>query len=634
MSEQFFEVDLPAILDLPGHNDGLFALDDAERRHCLKLFALVFRREAFLPGAVDERTFHQRAIEEGRFYEERVAANLSELVFGQVFPELARAIAAAAPEAPLLEVRESALILLYRLLFILYAEDRDLLPVRDERYDDYGLCDKVRGDIGDRKDRGDVFSEDAARHWSAVDDLCRAVDRGDAAIGLPPYNGGLFDRARILLLDRIRLGDRVMADVIDALSFEQDEAGRRRYINYRDLGVRQLGSIYERLLEHELVRDGDAVAVRPDIFARKGSGSYYTPDDLVGLIVEETVGPLVQARMDGFLEEVGRVPGAGHARERAVARLTERDPAEAILALKVCDPAMGSGHFLVSLADYLADSVIAAMAEAEVTRHRGLGLPAAGPGLPGRAGRPAVGAGGSEGGRGRYPGLEGAARPPAIPGGLRVAGGGPVIRGRGRLSGAHPVGGGPRGARPLADRGVGEPFRAGRPGLALPGRRTDAGGRGLADGAAAAAVSGGGGRAHRRAPASGRDADRQDRAGRARGAGPGDPGRSAARRRRPPGALRCRVGAADGDRRDDGSVGRPGRSGPSAKAGSVGEERELLMVLALNEANVASQREIAIAYWGLDEVAKHWEASYWMRAQVRYRLKVAREIAQERQGGG
>ena len=365
VSEQFFEVDLPAILDIPGHNDGLFALDDAERRHCLKLFALVFRREAFLPGAVDERTFHQRAIEEGRFYEERVAANLSELVFGQVFPELARAIAAAAPEAPPSEVRDAALILLYRLLFILYAEDRDLLPVRDERYDDYGLRDKVRGDIGSRKDRGDVFSEGAARYWSAVDDLCRAVDRGDTAIGLPPYNGGLFDRARVPLLERVRLGDRVMADIIDALSFEQDEAGHRRYINYRDLGVRQLGSIYERLLEYELVRQGDAVAVRPNIFARKGSGSYYTPDELVGLIVEETIGPLVQARMDGFMEQAGRVPGAGHARERAVAHLAEHDPAEAILALQVCDPAMGSGHFLVSLVDYLADRVIAAMAEAE-----------------------------------------------------------------------------------------------------------------------------------------------------------------------------------------------------------------------------------------------------------------------------
>ena len=131
------------------------------------------------------------------------------------------------------------------------------------------------------------------------------------------------------------------------------------------LGVRQLGSIYERLLEHELAPDGDGVAVRPNIFARKGSGSYYTPDDLVGLIVEETIEPLVQARMDAFEAEAGRIPADGPAREQAVAHLAEYDPAEKILELKVCDPAMGSGHFLVSLVDYLADGVIAAMAEAE-----------------------------------------------------------------------------------------------------------------------------------------------------------------------------------------------------------------------------------------------------------------------------
>ena len=55
VSEQFFEVDLPALLDLPGHSEGLFALDEAERRHALKLFALVFRREAFMPDAADAR---------------------------------------------------------------------------------------------------------------------------------------------------------------------------------------------------------------------------------------------------------------------------------------------------------------------------------------------------------------------------------------------------------------------------------------------------------------------------------------------------------------------------------------------------------------------------------------------------
>ncbi len=137
VSEQFFEVDLAAILDIPGYNEGLFGLSEEERFHWLKVFALVFRRDAFLPTPSDGRTFHQRALEEGHFYEQRVAANLSNLVFGLVFPTLAQAIAAAAPAAPLQEVREAALILLYRLLFIVYTEDRNLLPVRDSRYDDY-----------------------------------------------------------------------------------------------------------------------------------------------------------------------------------------------------------------------------------------------------------------------------------------------------------------------------------------------------------------------------------------------------------------------------------------------------------------------------------------------------------------
>ena len=364
VSEQFFEIDLAAVLDLPGCNDGLFALDAAARRHWLKVFALMFRREAFLPDAADERTFHRRALDEGRFYQERVAKNLSGIVFEKVFPDLARAIAGAAPDAPLPEVREAALILLYRLLFILYAEDRDLLPANETRYDDYALRKKVRDDIGRRKDQADVFSATAARYWSAIDDLCRAIDGGDASIGLPPYNGGLFDRQRTPLLSNIRLGDAVIADVIDALSFERTPQGRR-YINYRELGVQQLGSIYERLLEQEIVRDGDGIAVRPNIFARKDSGSYYTPDDLVGLIIDETVGPLVEARMSAFGDAAAHLPADGQDRERALARLKNLDPAERMLELKVCDPAMGSGHFLVNLVDYLSDRTIAAMAEAE-----------------------------------------------------------------------------------------------------------------------------------------------------------------------------------------------------------------------------------------------------------------------------
>ena len=364
VSEQFFEIDLAAILNVSGHNDGLFALPADARRHWLKVFALAFRQDAFVPGAADGQTFHQRAIAEGRYYQERVAASLSEVVFGQVFPDLALTLAMAEPDAPLPEVRDAALVLLYRLLFILYAEDRDLLPVRDSRYDDYALREKVRGEIGRRKDQDDVFSDTAARYWSAFDDLCRAIDRGDASIGLPPYNGGLFDRKRTPLLTRVRLGDAAMADAIDALSFERTPDGRR-YINYRDLGVQQLGSIYERLLEQEVVLDGDEVVVRPNVFARKDSGSFYTPDDLVALIVEETLDPLARRRMDAFNAEAARLASGELPEHRQMGRLKTLDPAERLLELKVCDPAMGSGHFLVNLVDHLADRVIAAMAEAE-----------------------------------------------------------------------------------------------------------------------------------------------------------------------------------------------------------------------------------------------------------------------------
>ena len=362
VAEQFFELDLAAVLGYP--DDGQEELGTDERAHWLKVFCLVFGRDAFLPGVVDERTFHERAIEEGRFHQERVAGSLSALVFENVFPDLVRALAEVDPEVPLPEVREAALVLLYRLLFVLYAEDRDLLPVRDSRYDDYALREQVRGSIGRRKDQGDVFSAMAARYWSAFDDLCRAIDQGDASIGLPPYNGGLFDRERTPLLSRVRLGDAVMADMIDALSFERTPLGRR-YINYRDLGVQQLGSIYERLLEREVVRDGRNIVVRPNVFARKDSGSYYTPDDLVDLIVREAVGPLADARMERFAAKVEEMGSKQMPEDRRIGRLKRLDPAERLLELKVCDPAMGSGHFLVNLVDYLADRVIEAMAEAE-----------------------------------------------------------------------------------------------------------------------------------------------------------------------------------------------------------------------------------------------------------------------------
>ena len=203
VAEEFFEMDLPEILR-------------DNNRYGLKCFVLLLRPQAFVPG-VNGQSLHEFILSEGRRYEERVAANLSDMVFHQVFPRLAKALAAAAEAAgqslaepsSLAKVRTAALTLLYRLLFILYAEDRGLLPVQNLRYDDYSLR-KRRDDVKRRKDAKDVFSTQFCRYWSHLQDLCQAIDRGDPSIGLPPYNGGLFNAAQTPLLAAVepqRSGD-------------------------------------------------------------------------------------------------------------------------------------------------------------------------------------------------------------------------------------------------------------------------------------------------------------------------------------------------------------------------------------------------------------------------------------------
>ena len=165
VAEDFCELDLAALLGIEGYNDLATPMSEVDRAHWLKVFILVFRRESFL--RIDGKSsFHEISLEQGKFYEESVAKDLSSVVFNDVFPQLAKALAKNDPVAPvkrtaeyLVEVKEGALILLYRLLFVLYAEDRNLLPVDDPRYDDYGLRKKVRNDIADRLDRNDVFSD-------------------------------------------------------------------------------------------------------------------------------------------------------------------------------------------------------------------------------------------------------------------------------------------------------------------------------------------------------------------------------------------------------------------------------------------------------------------------------------------
>ena len=346
----YFEVDLGSVL---GAGD-----EDA-----LRVFYLLFRRESFVLRDGARTTFLQTALDEGRRYEERVAADLSVTVFEKVFPSLVGALADESGEE-LSTVRAAALIFLYRLLFILYAEDRGLLPVNDPRYDDYGLRKPVREDIARRMERDTVFSSAASRYYDHLMTLCGLIDKGDPSIGLPPYNGGLFAADAAPLLGRVRLPDATVAPMIHDLSHVEAE-GRRLFISYRDMSVQQLGSIYERLLEREPVRNDDgSIEVRPNSYARKDSGSFFTPQELVDLIVDRTLKPLAEERLAAFKEKSEELRSETRPISERRADLIKLDPAEAVLELKVLDPAMGSGHFLVTAVDFLSDQIADLVEEA------------------------------------------------------------------------------------------------------------------------------------------------------------------------------------------------------------------------------------------------------------------------------
>jgi hypothetical protein len=261
-------------------------------------------------------------------------------------------------------------VLLYRLLFILYAEDRNLLPDERGPYARYSLT-RMRTEIAEAHEHGIAPAARSAEYWGRLETIFGAIAEGDDGLGIPPYNGGLFEPANAPLLARVRLPDAVTGEVIFLLSHRPalpPAQPRPRYINYRDLSVQQLGSIYESILEYAVEPDGfGGVQPRPDNSARHRSGSYYTPEDLVGLIIDRAVGPLVDQLIVDFADAV-----AAGATGAALAAL---DPATRMLDLKIVDPAMGSGHFLVSLVDWLSDKVLKATADAEIEAGSGYSSP-------------------------------------------------------------------------------------------------------------------------------------------------------------------------------------------------------------------------------------------------------------------
>ncbi len=246
-SEEFVEIDLAHLLGVTGLTADLLAAPIGDTVHALMVFYLLSARPRSCPSPMTAKVARSTALPwmKSRHWESRVSHSLGQRVFDEVFPQLIMALAAADPQRDphsrdyREQLKRAALTLLYRLLFVLYAEDRNLLPVRDARYDDYSLR-RIRDDIARGSDNNDVFSAGIERYWQHLRGLFRAIAGGDAGLGLPAYNVGLFDEVREPLLARIGLGDAVVAPLVDALSREADAQGNLRRLNYRDLSVQHL----------------------------------------------------------------------------------------------------------------------------------------------------------------------------------------------------------------------------------------------------------------------------------------------------------------------------------------------------------------------------------------------------------
>jgi len=352
--DTFYEVDL----------DNLLKLKDPES---LKYFILFFRAESFLPNG-----FLDRVLTQSVEYAQRVGAELKENVYEALRCLCQGFLGGNAEFSPedLSTIHQNALIVLYRILFLLYAEserERELLPLSQTDYRErIGLC-ALKRDVANQRS----WLAETHSLWSRLSDLFRLINQGSELLGIYAYNGGLFDPQLHPLLERWQIGDRYLAEALELLACTEVK-GRRGFLDYSALDVRELGSIYEGLLEHRLVLRGGSLEWEKDRSERKKTGSYYTPEYIVQYIVEQTVGPLVdeiqsglKANLDELTEKIRHARGENRKLLSKKKETFLRDARVRVLNLKVLDPAMGSGHFLVSACDYIARRI--AELEAELT---------------------------------------------------------------------------------------------------------------------------------------------------------------------------------------------------------------------------------------------------------------------------
>ena len=242
-------------------------------------------------------------------------------------------------EHALEEIREPTFILLYRIMFVLYAEDRSIFPDEEFYHDNFSLK-WIKSEW--------ILKQDHKVPKYAVQErlkkLFRLIEMGSEDLDYDPkkffmrsYYGRLFDRKIHSKLNEWKIPNENLLVAIGLLTRTRDNQGNYFFLDYAALETRHLGAIYEHLLEYHLTIKDGKVADLPNSKERKSTGSYYTPKYIVDYIVENSVGPLID-------DIKNNTSGSG-------------EQIDKILALNILDPAMGSGHFLVGVTNYIAGRI-------------------------------------------------------------------------------------------------------------------------------------------------------------------------------------------------------------------------------------------------------------------------------------
>ncbi|MEV7233851.1 DNA methyltransferase [Streptomyces sp. NPDC051020] len=250
-------------------------------------------------------------------------------------------------------LRDALLRLVYRLLFVFVAEDRGALldPKADERqqgaYDRYFSSARLRERA--RRRQGTAHGDQYEALRIVLDALGK--EGGRPELGLPGLGGLFSSKPADAPLDGLKLSNESLLAAVRHLAQMRDPGARRwRPVDYRHLDAEELGSVYESLLELEpkhsaTDRSFELIEVAGN--SRKTTGSYYTPSSLIECLLDTTLDPVID-------DAVKR--GEQHATEAGRPDPTD-DIVEELLSLTVCDPACGSGHFLVASARRIAKRV-------------------------------------------------------------------------------------------------------------------------------------------------------------------------------------------------------------------------------------------------------------------------------------